>query len=562
MDPEIPKLSFDLVIVGAGVAGCVLASRISHARPHLRILLLEAGVDKDDRVLPTLGIMGGFDSNLEWNYRSVPQARGFGGEVVNLTSGKIVGGGSAVNYQTFTRGPAVDYDQWAELVQDPRWSWSSLLPYFKKSETWFPSADLRERGLPTTDLHGHDGPIKVSHATNSGRPRNYPLREKSRRFHELRGCQHALDINGGNPEGYAEAFNSTYEGLRSYAAGYGLGENVTLWTRSLVEKIVVEQGAAKGVVVLRSVGDTDTHERFYVEASKEVILSAGAQSSPKILLLSGIGPTAELARHQIAPILDLPVGRNYADHPAIFTYWAIDLPNAVLGDGEMQGPDLDWTAGLPYDWISFAPADQGTRELARQFLPADQYQRYSAEGKLQVEAFTVYTSVDTCTRTPLAPGWPGKRVFSIAHILVDPVSRGTVTLRSADPADPPILDPNLLASPVDRSALYECVRSCARAIQAVEGLNAVEWGVDDALREDWSDEAIESRARKMGAGTVFHPSGTCAMGQVVDGDCRVLGIQGLRVVDAGVIPIPLAAHYQAPMYGVAERAAEIVLGEV
>ncbi|RAL13108.1 GMC family oxidoreductase [Aspergillus homomorphus CBS 101889] len=542
MDPRVPNLSFDLVIVGAGVAGCVLASRISHARPDLRILLIEAGVDKDDRVLPALGLAGGFDSSIEWNYRSVPQPRGFGGDVVNLTSGKIVGGGSAVNYQAFTRGPAVDYDQWADLVQDQRWSWSSLLPYFKKSETWYPSAELKEKGLITADVHGYDGPIKVSHATNSGKPRNYPLREKTRRFHELRGCKQAVDINDGQPGGYAEGFNSTYDGLRSYAAGYVLGESVTLWTHAFVERVIISGTTAKGVIATRLVGDKKEH--FLVEATKEVILSAGAQSSPKILLLSGVGPAADLAQHSISPVVELPVGHNYADHPAIFTYWSIDLPNAVLGDGEMQSPNLDWTAGLPYDWISFAPADQKTRALAKQVLDPARYKRYSAEGKLQVEAFVV---------NPPAPGWPAKGVFTIAHILVDPVSRGTVSLRSGNPADSPTLNPELLASPVDRSALYECVRDCARAIQDVEGLDAVEWGVDDSLRGDWSDEAIDNRARRMGSGTVFHPSGTCSMGQVVDGDCRVLGIDGLRVVDAGVIPIPLAAHYQAPMYAIAEQ---------
>ncbi|PYH40706.1 GMC family oxidoreductase [Aspergillus saccharolyticus JOP 1030-1] len=449
--------------------------------------------------------------------------------------------------------------QWAELVQDPRWSWDSLLPYFKKSETWFPSTELTRQGLLTRDAHGFDGPIKVSHVTNSGRPRNYPLREKIRQFHELLGCQHAVDINAGQPEGYAEGFNSTYEGRRSYAAGYVLGANVTLWSRSWVEKVVVEGGNAQGVIVTRS-GEDGKPARVYVEATKEVILSAGAQSSPKILLLSGIGPAADLALHQINPIVDLPVGRNYTDHAGIFTYWAIDLPNAVLGDGEMQGPDLDWTAGLPYDWISFAPADGSTRELARQLLPPDKYRRYSAAGKLQIEVFIVYTSVDTCTRTPPpAPGWPGRGVFTIAHILVDPVSRGTVTLQSTDPADPPILDPQLLASPVDRSALYECVRDCARAVQAVEGLNAVEWGVEDALRGDWSDEAIERRTSRMGAGTVFHPSGTCSMGEVVDSECRVFWVERLRVVDAGVIPLPLAAHYQAPIYGIAEQAAEMIV---
>lgn len=163
-----------------------------------------------------------------------------------------------------------------------------------------------------------------------------------------------------------------------------------------------------------------------------------------------------------------------------------------------------------------------------------------------------YTAVDTSTRKKPLEGWPGKRVISLMHVLVDSVSRGTLTLRSSDPADAPVLDPKFLASPIDRSAMYENVRETARAIQAVEGLNAVEFGVDDSLRDNWSDEAIDVRANRSG-GSCFHYSGTCAMGGVVDTECRVNQVERLRVVDSGVIPLPLAAHYQAPTYGVAEQ---------
>ncbi|RAK93372.1 glucose dehydrogenase [Aspergillus costaricaensis CBS 115574] len=537
-----PEETFDFIIVGAGVAGCVVASRISQSRPDLRILLIEAGVEKDDRTSGAMGFVAGFGSDIEWPHRSVPQERAFGGDTVCLTSGKLVGGGSGVNYQVFTRGPAVDYDQWAELVQDRRWSWDGLLPYFKMVETWYPSVEMKKRGLLTVDVHGDCGPIKVSHATNSGLPRNYPLREKSRRFHELLGRKQVDDMNSGQQLGCSEAFSSTYAGLRSFASSYPLGSNVTVWTNSTVERLIMTGKTVKGAVVARSVGDQI--ERVHVRARMEVILSAGAYGSPKILLLSGIGPEEELQRHGITPVVDLPVGNNYADHPHIFTYWTIDEHNATLGDGEMETEQVHWLAGLPYDWMSFAPADAKTQELAKQVLSSAERSRYLAEGKMQLENFIVYAK-------PLE-GWPGKRVISLMHVLVDSVSRGTLTLRSSDPSDAPVLDPRLLASPIDRSAMYENVRETARAIQAVEGLNAVEFGVDDSLRDNWSDEAIDVRANRSG-GSCFHYSGTCAMGEVVDTECRVYQVERLRVVDSGVIPLPLAAHYQAPTYGVAEQ---------
>ncbi|PWY84786.1 glucose dehydrogenase [Aspergillus heteromorphus CBS 117.55] len=556
-DPD--SQTFDCIIVGAGVAGCVLASRISTSRPDLRILLVEAGVEKDDRTSGAMAFTGGFDSDIEWNYRSVPQERKFGGDTVCLTSGKIVGGGSAVNYQVFTRGPAVDYNQWADIVRDERWSWDALLPYFKKVETWFPSAEMMDRGIVPSESHGSSGPIKVSHATNSGKPRNYPLREKTRRFLELLGHRQASDINAGSPLGYSEAFNSTYGGLRSFANSYPLGSNVILWTKSTVENVIMKGKTAEGVIISRSTGDGS--ERVRVEAGREVILAAGAHGSAKILLLSGIGPAVELDRHNIKPVEELPVGRNYVDHPHIFTYWTVTDDTATMGDGEMQASEVDWLAGLPYDWISFAPADGETLELARKLLSPTDFARYSARGKMQVESFIVYATVDTSARKQLLQGWPGRRVISLMHILVDPVSRGTLTLRSSDPMDPPVLDPKVLASPIDRSALYKSVQASAQAIQAVDGLNAVEFGIDDAIRDDWSNESIDIRANRSG-GTVFHTSGTCAMGEVVDTECRVFGIDGLRVVDSGVIPIPLAAHYQAPTYGIAERAADMILSSL
>ncbi|OJJ30841.1 hypothetical protein ASPWEDRAFT_119408 [Aspergillus wentii DTO 134E9] len=543
MATERAEYRFSLVIVGAGAAGCVLASRISEARPDTQILLIEAGVGRDERVIPAAGYLPGMGSDIEWNYRSEPQTS-FADEDVSLTSGKIVGGSSAVNFQCFTRGPSVNYNQWADLVGDERWSWKNLLPYFKKSEAWTPSQAMIEEDTPTEDLHGANGPIKVTHVTNSGKPRKYPLRNKIQEFHEILGQQKIVDLNGGFPRGYAECASSHFNGFRSFATSYKLGDNVTVWTESVVEQVIMNGKKAEGVLVTR-VGEKG--ERVRAMADKEVILSAGTQASPKILMLSGVGPKSELDRHNIPQIANLPVGENYAEHPTLSMYWTVGEANATLGGAEPQTPECDWLAGIPFDWQSFSPADESTRAKAKEELSAPDYQQYIADGKVQMEVFV----------NPI-PGWPGKRTISLVNVLVDPLSRGTIKLRSSNPFDAPILDPKLLSSPVDRSAFYESVRTTAAAIQKVHSLGAVEFGVDEDLRKDWSDKAVETRIKRSG-GTVYHPSGTCAMGSVVDTECRVLGIEALRVVDASVFTIPLAAHYQAPTYAIAEQMADIIL---
>ncbi|KAF4459475.1 glucose dehydrogenase [Fusarium albosuccineum] len=554
--------AYDYVIIGGGTAGCVLASRLSKALPTASLLIIERGVAKDDRVLPALGFAPGFGSNIETNLRSVPQPA-FEGITVSQTSGSIVGGSSAVNYETWTRGASVDFAQWAEVAGNSRWSWDGMLPYFRATETFIPSAT--HQGFPKGNgsLHGSSGPIIVSHPSDSGQPRNYPLREDMARFHEALGACLIPENNGGKTIGYTEVAQSSYNGERQFAAkDYTFGPNVTIWTESKVHHIDIENGRASSVTGIRHQLDTDVEENgpFRVRANDEVILSAGALFSPKLLMLrtSGIGPKEELESHGIPVKINLPVGKNLSDHPCVATKWTVNKKDASIGLGPMETEKCNWAAGPPTDWIAFHRANPSTLQVAHEHLREGEEKYYLSEEKAHWECFTMYGPFDTSEREIKIDPPPGESIVSVFSVLVTPLSRGSLTLQSSNPADHPIIDPALLASPIDKEILYDAIRSTTTAMKGLAGLDAVEYTIDEELRDDLSDTAIAARV-KQGGSTVFHFSGTCAMGSVVDAECRVDGVTGLRVVDASVFPIPLAAHYQAATYALAEQVSDLIL---
>ncbi|RMJ19259.1 hypothetical protein CDV36_001102 [Fusarium kuroshium] len=536
-------------------------TRISKTLPTASLLVIERGVAQDDRVLPALGFAPGFGSNIETNLFSTPQPA-FEGLVVSQTSGLILGGSSAVNYETWTRGASVDFDQWAEIAGDRRWSWKGMLPYFKANETFIPSATQKSFREENQDVHGTDGPIVVSHPSSSGKPRDYPLRQDMARFHEALGADLISECNAGSVIGYTEVAQSNYDGQRQFAArGYPFGHNVTLWTESEVHHIEIEGQRASRATGIRHSGDERDRKafEFRVSANVEIILSAGALFSPKLLMLSGIGPKEELEKFGIPVKVDLPVRKNLSDHPCVSTKWTVNKKDASLGVGPMVTESCDWTAGPPMDWIAFHRAKSSTLEAASQHLTTDEKKYYLSEGKAHWECFTMYGPFDTSERPIKVDPPAGESIVSVFNILVSPLSRGSVKLKSSDPTDQPVVNPALLTSPTDKEILYDAVRSTTTAMKNLEGLDAVEYTIDKALRDDLSDAAVAARV-KQGGSTVFHYSGTCAMGTVVDAECRVRGVEGLRVVDASVFPMPLGAHYQAATYALAGQMADMIVG--
>ncbi|RSL89643.1 hypothetical protein CDV31_015837 [Fusarium ambrosium] len=382
------------------------------------------------------------------------------------------------------------------------------------------------------------------------------------RFHEALGAKLIPENNAGSVIGYTEVAQSNYDGQRQFAAkGYPFGPNVTVWTESEVHRIeIVEQRASRVTGIRYSGGGSGRKVgEFRASAKVEIILSAGALFSPKLLMLSGIGPKEELGKHDIPVKVDLPVGKNLSDHPCVSTKWTVNKKDASIGVGPMVTESCDWTAGPPMDWIAFHRAKHSTLEAASQHLTANEKKYYSSEGKAHWECFTMYGPFDTSERPIKVDPPAGESIVSVFNILVSPLSRGSVKLKSSDPTDQPVVDPALLTSPTDKEILYDAVRLTTTAMKNLEGLDAVEYTIDKALRDDFSDAAVAARERQ-GGSTVFHYSGTCAMGIVVDAECRVKGVEGLRVIDASVFPMPLGAHYQAATYALAEQMADMIVG--
>ncbi|KAI9740147.1 MAG: hypothetical protein M1834_004725 [Cirrosporium novae-zelandiae] len=553
--------TFDYVIVGGGTAGCVLASRLSSSMPDASILLIEAGPRHDSRTLPGVGgyVPTCGDKTLEWENMSTPQAA-LGGSSIPLPGGKILGGSSAINYTAWTRGPSVDFDQWAEHVGDDRWSWKGLLPYFRRSETFIPSLEMKDCGPIDLKVHGDSGPIKVSHVTNSGKPRKYPLRDKIKNLYESMGLQRNEDHNSGTLRGYSEMALSNFDGMRQYAGiCYPLGSGVTVWTETRTDRLIIVEKHVKGVVC-SSIRDSDQDPKQTLAlARNEVIVSCGSFGSPKLLMLSGIGPSSELHKHSITPIADLPVGQTLTDHPCLTSFWELSDHHASLGDVEPVTPECNWMSGIPCDWFAFLPIDSDVVDMAKKELDAKAAERYLTPGKALTESFYVYGHFPNSPTT--APPPTKTSVLTLYTNLFATITRGILTLpSSSNPAlSPPQIDPKLLSSPLDRTVLYSCIRANHRALRSFPDLVTHEYGIPDELQGDDSDEALGERLRLNG-GVTHHSAGTCAMGTVVDAECRVRGgVRGLRIVDASVVPVSVSAHLQAVVYAIAEQAADMII---
>ena len=343
----------DFIIVGGGLAGSVLASRLSKKEPTSSITVIEAGPEVSGHPLTTfpLDCFNAHFSSLDWAYTTVPQ-RHLDQRACYNSAGKALGGGTAVNYGVWTRGPREDYDEWAKLVGDPRWSYNSMLPYFKKVEHHFAKD---EEG---SDYHGFEGPIHTASVPHSSSKRVYPLREPIKQAWERLGVEAIADMNNGSPRGLADSIENWREGKRQIASNaYGLlgKSNLHVMTETLVHRVLIETREHNSVAVgVELVGGKQ------IRANREVILACGAYRTPQVLLLSGIGPTAELLRHDIFQYSELPVGMNLHDHMAVSQFWKLKEPEKGLAAGTPLWTDSAYLLGLGKDWLvtTSAPTDQ------------------------------------------------------------------------------------------------------------------------------------------------------------------------------------------------------------
>lgn len=439
------------------------------------------------------------------------------------------------------------------MVGDARWSYKGQLPYFKKTETWFDDSN--------PEHHGKDGPISVASALSTGR--KFPLTEPIAAAWDELGV-HALpglDQNTGDNLGRAYICEARREGKRQFSARNYQFDGVEVLPDTLAKKVVLSttEGAPKATGVELADGK--------IISGAEVIICAGAMRSPQLLLLSGIGDAAHLKEHKIKPLVDLPeVGQGLHDHLSFYQFWKLKNPERgyTIGSANPLFQQPEFALGIPLDWI--VSTDVPHEPLAKAIERDEGSAPDAATHPLLREARTHIETVVVYIKLPIPGIQPDAEHLTTLTVPFLPTSRGSVTLKSADPHDPPKIDLNYLATETDRCVAREGVRTLARLmLQSGFGKEYIAGetvppvpGVEAVSLED-SDEKLDKRIALAGV-TTWHSGGTCAMGKVVDAEFRVKGVEGLRVVDASVLPIPLSAHPQAPVYAMTEQAAAIISG--
>jgi choline dehydrogenase len=527
--------AFDYVIVGGGSAGCVLAARLAED-PGVKVLLLEAGPAADDveEIQIPAAYIRLFRSRYDWNYVTLPQERA-GDRPVYWPRGRVLGGSSALNAMIYIRGNRLDYDGWRDEFGCAGWGYGDLLPYFLRAE---------DNARDPSPYHGKGGPLSVQDLRHKS--------EHARRFitaASRRGAVENDDFNGPRQDGVGFYQVTQRDGRRCSAADAYLArkpDNLTIKTSALATGLVIEGGRAAGVTYLHG-GQEET-----ARAEAEVILAAGAIGSPQLLMLSGIGPADDLHAHGIYVIADNPaVGANLADHPAVPVLWSTP---AVKGLWESTG-----NAGIARWRLSHRGpltsniAEAGGFARSDPRLPAPDLQWHVLPVAFKEQGLT-----DTA-----------RRAMTVLVTLVDVASRGRIRLASRDPRHRPLIDPGYLSDVRDLGALAIGVRM-ARDFGTAAPLSkicAAELAPGDGVHTDH-----EMRDYIRGSVvTIYHPGGTCAMGgdsrvaasrqkSVVDPLLRVRGVDGLRVVDASVMPALPRGNTNAPVIAIAERAADLIAG--
>jgi choline dehydrogenase-like flavoprotein len=515
------KFNFDYVIIGAGSAGCVLAARLTED-PKVTVALIEAGGPDSAREIGRPAAFSQlFKTEFDWDFATEPEPA-LKRRRIYLPRGKGLGGSSSMNAMVYTRGNRADFDEWSRQGA-AGWCFDEILPYFIKSES---------NEVHSTGLHGTDGPLNVCDSRSM-----HPLVDRFVEAGVEAGLPRNDDFNGKSQFGVGryqvtQRNGARWSAARAYLDPVARRPNLLVFTNALVHKIDFDGQQARRVLACQY------GEKLTLIAGREIIVSSGAHGSPHILMLSGVGPAEQLRALGIRPVVDLPVGENLQDHPFVLLNYLTDREslltaaseeNLRLFNEEQRGP------------LTSNVAEGGAFIASREGLDAPDIQITMAAAMYLDEGLTA----------------PCDHGYGFGPSVVKPTSRGKVTLRSGRPDAKPRIFCNLLTTREDKAAMIAGVRTCLD-IARQPSLAAIQRDIKNAPLSD-SDADIWSYVEEH-AGVSNHPTSTCGIGPVVDCLLRVRGVQGLRVVDASVMPSVVRGNTNAAVIAIAEKAADLMTG--